>query len=94
MAHAQIMLAPLEVRFLPNKEVAREHLSRYEILPRMEVDGTGEAIAEEMFDLTNNPLRQAERAAVYGNGRSVSTGDIVAVDGIKYLCVAFGWEII
>ena len=52
----------------------------------------GEAVAEEMFDLTNNPGRQEEREELYGRFRSVSVGDIVNVDGEDYLCCSFGWQ--
>ncbi len=61
------------------------------ILPRMEANEEGEAAAEAMFDLTNNPSRQEERLHRYGNGRSVSSGDIVEVDGVNYLCCSIGW---
>ena len=52
----------------------------------------GEAVAEEVFDLTNNPCRQEEREALYGRYRSVSVGDIVNVDGADYLCCSQGWQ--
>ena len=52
----------------------------------------GEGVAEEIFDLTNNPSREEERAVRYGNGRSLSSGDIVEVEGgDKYLCLSTGW---
>ena len=54
-------------------------------------DLRGEDAAEELFDLTNNPSREAERARVYGRGRSVSAGDVVVVDGDLYLCKSVGW---
>lgn len=59
---------------------------------------SAEAVAEEMFDLTNNPSHQDERELVYGNGRSVSVGDIVEVEGDdpekteSWLCMSFGWQ--
>lgn len=52
----------------------------------------GEAAAEELFDLTNNPGRQEEREEKYGRGRSLSTGDIVAVNGEMFVCCSFGWK--
>ena len=63
----------------------------YLILPRMYSAKEGLKAAEEMFDLTNNPSREIERLARYGNGRSVSSGDVVCVDGIDYLCLSIGW---
>jgi hypothetical protein len=57
-------------------------------------DKVGEAAAEEMFDLTNNPNRQEEREEVYGRGRSLSVGDIVSVDGVDYLCCSSGWKVV
>jgi len=63
------------------------------------VDGIGEGkthtveiIADEMFDLTNNPNRQDEREEAYGRGRSLSVGDIVEANGAKLLCCSFGWK--
>lgn len=55
-------------------------------------DMQGEAVAEEIFSITNNPFRQSEREALYGRFRSVSVGDIVSVDGEEYLCASMGWE--
>ena len=52
----------------------------------------GEAAAEEMFDLTNNPSRQQAREQVYGRQRSLSVGDIVQVNGVDYLCASMGWH--
>lgn len=54
----------------------------------------GEAAAEEMFDLVNNPSRQNDRAKYYGRDRSISVGDIVEVDGVNYLCASMGWEVL
>lgn len=56
------------------------------------VRGVGEQIAEEIFDLTNNPSRQDEREELYGRGRSVSVGDIITVDGEDFLCASMGWQ--
>lgn len=75
-------------------DMARECLARglYKIHGTMGVDGQGEAAAEEVFDLTNNPSRQEEREGIYGRGRSVSVGDIVNVDGVDYVCAPEGWH--
>ena len=54
----------------------------------------GEDAAEEVFDLTNNPGRQQERAQTYGRGRSVSVGDMIEIDGDLYVCAPCGWEAI
>lgn len=57
---------------------------------------SGEAAAEDAFDLTNNPNREDERDDQYGPRRSVSVGDIVRVintggTDIDYLCDSVGW---
>lgn len=54
----------------------------------------GVEVANEMFDLTNNPSRQDEREKLYGRGRSLSVGDIVNVDGVDWLCDRIGWTMI
>jgi hypothetical protein len=56
-----------------------------------DVVGEGEAAAEEVFDLTNNPSRQDEREEVYGRGRSLSTGDVVVVGDEQWVCMSCGW---
>ena len=55
------------------------------------VDGDSKDAADEVFDLTNNPGRQDERMEKYGNGRSLSTGDIVVVGEEQWLCMPIGW---
>lgn len=95
MAQVQIKLAPNGVFFYGNtKQTALENLGRYTALPVMTTWMAGEAAAEELFDLTNNPSRQDERERCYGRGRSLSVGDIVNVDGVDYLCASFGWEVV
>ena len=65
----------------------------YHVQGTMGVPGReGEDVAEEVFDLTNNPGRQEEREELYGRHRSVSVGDIVNVDGEDFLCCSFGWQ--
>ena len=64
----------------------------YTDMGTLSVEQTGDAAAEEMFDLTNNPSRQEERKRLYGEHRSLSVGDIVGVDGQAYLCTSNGWE--
>ena len=76
-------------------KLAKECLSneRYNITNIMvDFHVEGEKAAEEMFDLTNNPSRQAERSVRYGRGRSISVGDIVEVDKVLYVCRPRGWE--
>ena len=75
-------------------DFVRNNRDAYTTLPAMTLDKTGFDAAEEMFDLTNNPYRDDERQQVYGNGRSLSVGDIVEVDGVEFLCASFGWKIV
>jgi hypothetical protein len=65
---------------------------QYSIYATMGVPGlVGEAAAEEVFDIANNPSREGERDQLYGQARSVSVGDIVNVDGVDYVCAPVGW---
>ena len=99
MAVATIRLAPSELmgEFYFKREfaqsIALRNLAQYKTVGTMGVPGLeGEAVAEEVFDLTNNPGRQDEREELYGRGRSVSVGDIVEVDGKMFLCAPMGWS--
>lgn len=60
--------------------------------PSVVTEFAGEDAAEEVFDLTNNPSRDDERALRWGPGRSVSVGDIVSVNGQRFLCMSAGWQ--
>lgn len=78
-------------------EVARECLGEgncYDRIEFGEVEGCIDDIADEMFDLTNNPGRQEEREKTYGRGRSLSVGDIVEADSKQLLCCSFGWKVV
>jgi len=93
LAPAELMIAFYTSR-RGQANVAMDNYKFYEVRPCFAVDAEGEAAAEEVFDLTNNPYRQDEREQLYGRGRSVSVGDIVEVDGVNYLCKSTGWEAI
>ena len=100
MPQATIHLMPAELRrryaFLRDEQAAdiadfyrRGYFNRQAVVA---CEITGEDAAEEMFDLTNNPSRQEEREERYGFHRSVSTGDVVEVDGAAWLCLSVGWK--
>lgn len=67
-------------------------LNQYQMIGKIETDLTGEAAAEEMFDLSNNPGRNDERAEKWGNYRSLSVGDIVFDGNESWVCLPMGWE--
>lgn len=93
MSQVQVKLAPNAVFFYSDtKATALKHYDQYTLLPTMTTWKSGEEAAEELFDLTNNPSRQEERIRCYGNGKSISVGDIVNVDGVDFLCMSAGWE--
>jgi hypothetical protein len=99
MATVIIKLAPREILahlFFSERStnIAKANVGSYTKLKPLEVTGTGKDAAEEVFDLTNNPSREDERLEVYGTGRSLSSGDVVEVDGVNYLCKSIGWEVI
>ena len=77
-------------------EVAKKLLAegKYPETKTLEVNLPNDEIADEVFDLTNNPSRQDERVAAYGKGRSLSVGDIVEIDDEMWVCCSFGWGLI
>lgn len=86
-----------DIYFINDKEsFVRQHLDQYEITPSFEFICDDKDPAEEVWDMINNPRRQGTREELYGNGRSVSVGDVVNVDGKDYLCNTIGfielWE--
>ena len=98
MALATIFLAEDRdmVKFYTQDPVktASELIARdaYRKIGTLQVEVDGEAAAEEMFDLSNNPSRQHERNIKWGANRSLSVGDVVHVDGESFLCASFGWK--
>ena len=73
-------------------KLVRDNFHEYKNAGTFETLFEGEDAAEEAFDLTNNPSRQNEREKVYGRGRSVSSGDVIDVDGVKFVCMSVGWK--
>lgn len=70
----------------------RARLGNYaEYAHPFDVEGEGEDAAEEVFDLTNNPERQAEREQKCGGRHRIGTGDIVVVGEDQWVCMGFGW---
>ena len=68
--------------------------SQYMDMGGIELPFEGEAAAEEIFDISNNPGRSRERHELFGLCRSVSVGDIVEVEGDMFVCAPCGWEMI
>ena len=102
MAAATIKLVPMDqmINFYTSKtpeDTARKLLSEdaYFTLKTVDIPSkSGEDVAEELFDLSNNPGREDERQEVYGNHRSISVGDVITVDGVNYLCASIGWKVL
>ena len=63
----------------------------YRFIGVFETDKSAELAAEEMFDLSNNPGRDAERSERWGDWRSLSVGDIVQVNDDSWVCGVVGW---
>ena len=69
---------------------------------KLEIKGIfkdAEAVCDEIFDLTNNPGRYYDRIEVFGDGRSLSVGDIVGTTsddgGMEFrVCAPNGWVIL
>jgi len=96
MAKVQIFFCPMFKVMTSEKDLPtiKENLDAglFTSSGTFEVAGEGEEAAEEVFELTNNPYWQDEREEVYGRGRSLSSGDVVEVDGKEqWACLSFGW---
>lgn len=100
-------MSTVTVKFLPSELMrnflmaGREHrmqwvkdnLKNYSDSMAFELVGYNpEDCCEEMFDISNNPSRQVERAKMFGKYRSVSVGDVIVVDGVKWICDSVGWK--
>lgn len=99
MATVKMMFSPANSqRFMTTSEMIPEiradlAAGKFTSSEPFEVEGEGVDAADEAFDLTNNPGRQEEREEKYGRGRSLSSGDIVEVNGTEHwVCLSFGWD--
>ena len=82
------MYRPEQKKFVQDALAAGLYVDESELFT---VNGDSQDAADEVFDLTNNPGRQEERMEKYGNGRSLSVGDIVVVGEEQWVCLSFGW---
>lgn len=100
MAKVQILLAPSRIlgefyfRSPDTVSLIREFHHEYQLAAEFATQYTGQAAADEAFDLTNNPGREEEREEKYGRFRSVSVGDIVRVDNKEWVCMSTGWKLL
>lgn len=100
-------MSTVTVKFLPSElmrnflmagrdrrmQWVKDNLKNYSDSMTFELVGYNpEDCCEEMFDISNNPSRQVERAKMLGKYRSVSVGDVVVVDGVKWICDSIGWK--
>jgi hypothetical protein len=98
MALATVFLAPMDTQLSFYREdplAVVEWLikgDKYQKIGTIQTLAEGEAAAEEMFDLSNNPSRDRERQIKWGANRSLSVGDAVNVDGTTWVCLPMGWQ--
>ena len=69
------------------------------VIPQIKKERVGEEVAELMFHILNAPeeMLSEEEIEIANDFRapgnySLSTGDIVEVDGVQFLCESFGWK--
>ena len=69
------------------------------VIPQIKKERVGEEVAELMFHILNAPeeMLSEEEIEIANDFRSpgnysLSTGDIVEVDGVGFLCESFGWK--
>lgn len=100
-------MSTVTVKFLPSElmrnflmagrahrmQWVKDNLKNYSDSMTFELVGYNpEDCCEEMFDISNNPSRQVERAKMFGKYRSISVGDVVVVDEVKWICDSIGWK--
>ena len=93
--NAIVVEAMIEARQAAEAALARKYLAEglYTTVCELDIPYTSFDAAEEVFDLTNNPMRM-DRQSRYGRARSVSVGDLVTVDGVIHLCRPTGWIVV
>ena len=69
------------------------------VIPQIKKERVGEEVAELMFHILNAPeeMLSEEEIEIANDFRapgnySLSTGDIVEVEGVGFLCESFGWK--
>ena len=84
--------------FEADEFVTRETIFEYD-LPTIKKERFAEEVAELVFHITNAPEemlseQELECASAFRNKKnySLSTGDIVEVDGDHFLCESVGWK--
>ena len=75
-------------------EQVRTHRSMYRLAGMIPTDLVGEAAAEMVFGLANDPSKETAKESMGWTGRSLSVGDIVVVDGVEFVCLPVGWKIL
>ena len=97
MTQVNVYYAPnrnLSKAWFSDSAVTAEEFSHYRFICFMQTSLDGEAAAEQMFDYSNNPNEETFRNIYFGKNRSLSEGDVVEVDGVKYLCLSMGWKVL
>ena len=68
--------------------------AEYRLAGMVPTDLEGEAAAEMVFDVSNNPGKESLKESMGWVGRPLSVGDIVVVDGVEYVCMPQGWRVL
>lgn len=88
----EILSTPFSVSQHPHYKNL-DTFERFSFELKSRAPGDPEDIAEEVFDVMNNPSRINERNSYVGrNTRSLSIGDVVEIDGVFLTCDTFGWQ--
>lgn len=75
-------------------EQVRSRRPHYRLVGMVPTDLVGEAAAEMVFGLSNDPSKETAKESMGWTGRSLSVGDIVVVDGVEFVCLPVGWKIL
>lgn len=76
-------------------EFVKKFLNVFHVFPEVDIQlETAEDCCDEMFDISNNPIRQQERIHIFSAlcFRGMRLGDVVEVDNVNWMCDSIGWK--
>lgn len=72
---------------------ARENFDKYRTVFECEHEGeSGQLAAEAMFELFSSPSEESDKFRAATGAKMMAVGDVVEVDGKKFVCMPCSWR--